>query len=55
MRFDKANSGRYALDEQDPQSAATAAMADFLSALGREMDDGDVIEISAAPAQPRVA
>jgi hypothetical protein len=50
MKFDKTELRQIcdALDDQDPQSDAAAAMASFLSALRKQMDDGEVAEIYAA-------
>jgi hypothetical protein len=49
MKLDKAEIIRIirVLDEEDPPSDAVAAMASFLSALRRQMNDYDVAEITA--------
>jgi hypothetical protein len=49
MKLDKAELRDIlnALDDQEPQSAGAAALGDFLSKLRRQMDDGDVVDISA--------
>jgi hypothetical protein len=50
MELDKAEITRIirVLDEEDPPSDAVAAMASFLSTLRRQMNDGDIAEITAA-------
>ena len=49
MNLDKAEITQIirTLDEEDPHSDAVVAMASFLSALRRKMEDHDVAEITA--------